>query len=50
MFANSDDFHFDVKKEYNDALDNGLKSKAVLEKSIEQHADETAVLLSQHGH
>lgn len=38
MFAKSDDFHFDVNKEYHDALDNGLKSKAVLEKSIEQHA------------
>ena len=38
MFANSFDFHFDVKKEYHAAIDNGLKSKAVLEKSIDQHA------------
>ena len=38
MFANSSDFDFDVKKEYHAAIDNGLKSKAVLEKSIEQHA------------
>jgi superfamily II DNA or RNA helicase len=38
MFANSDDFDFDVKEEYEIAVKSGLKSKAVLEKSIEQHA------------
>lgn len=38
LFAKSDNVEFNVKKEYYAALDNGLKSKAVLEKSIEQHA------------
>ena len=38
LFSKSTDFKFDVMKEYHDALDNGLKSKAVLERSIAQHA------------
>jgi len=38
LFSKSTDFKFDVMKEYHAALDNGLKSKAVLERSIEQHA------------
>ena len=38
MFSKSDDFDFDVKEEYNIAVKSGLKSKAVLEKSISQHA------------
>jgi len=38
MFSNSDDFDFDVKEEYEIAVKSGLKSKAVLEKSISQHA------------
>ena len=38
MFANSDDFDFDVKEEYATAVKSELKSKVVLEKSIAQHA------------
>jgi superfamily II DNA or RNA helicase len=36
-FPNSTDFSFDVKGEYNEAIKQGLKSKIVLDKSIEQH-------------
>lgn len=38
MFSKSNDFAFDVQKEYKDAMNNGEKSKVVLEKSIAQHA------------
>jgi superfamily II DNA or RNA helicase len=38
MFSKSDDFDFDVKEEYRTTVKAGLKSKAVLEKSISQHA------------
>ena len=38
MFSKSSDFSFDVQKEYKDAMNNGEKSKVVLEKSIAQHA------------
>jgi superfamily II DNA or RNA helicase len=38
LFSKSDDFDFDVKKEYKEAVNSGKKSKLVLEKSIEQHA------------
>ncbi len=38
MFSQSNDFTFDVQKEYKDAMNNGEKSKVVLEKSIAQHA------------
>jgi len=38
MFVNSKEFDFDVKEEYGIAIKSGLKSKAVLEKSIAQHA------------
>ena len=38
MFSNSDDFDFDVKDEYEKITKSGLKSKAVLEKSVSQHA------------
>ncbi len=37
-FSKSDNIEFDVKKEYKKAVGDGLKSKAVLEKSISQHA------------
>lgn len=38
MFANSEDIEFDIKKAYNESVDNGEKSKVVLERSIAQHA------------
>jgi superfamily II DNA or RNA helicase len=38
MFSKSTDFYFDVQSEYEDAVGSGLKSKLVLERSIEQHA------------
>ena len=38
MFPNTTDFDFDVKEEYEVAIKAFLKSKAVLEKSIAQHA------------
>jgi hypothetical protein len=38
MFSKSDDFDFDVAKEYKEAVASGHKSKVVLEKSIIQHA------------
>ena len=37
-FSKSDNIEFDVKEEYKKAVGDGLKSKAVLEKSIDQHA------------
>ncbi len=37
-FSKSDNIEFDVKQEYKKAIGDGLKSKAVLERSIEQHA------------
>ena len=37
-FSKSDNIEFDVKKEYQKSVGDGLKSKAVLEKSISQHA------------
>jgi len=38
MFSKSEDFDFDVKEEYEQVTRSGLKSKAVLEKSVMQHA------------
>ncbi|MCY2687197.1 DEAD/DEAH box helicase [Salinimicrobium sp. TH3] len=38
-FANSKDVSFDVDEEYDDIIKKGLKSKAVLERSLEQHAN-----------
>lgn len=38
LFKNSDTIDFDVKGEYEQAMNNGRKSKEVLEASIEQHA------------
>ncbi len=38
LFANSSNIDFDIKGEYNKTIDNGRKSKEVLEASIEQHA------------
>ncbi len=38
QFANSEDVAFDVEHEYDDTIKKGLKSKTVLERSIEQHA------------
>ncbi len=38
LFKNSETVTFDIKKAYNEAVDNGRKSKEVLEESIEQHA------------
>jgi superfamily II DNA or RNA helicase len=38
-FPNSTDFSFDVKGEYDKAIKQGLKSKIVLDKSIEQHCN-----------
>lgn len=38
LFKNSDNIDFDIKKAYDDTVDNGKKSKEVLEQSIEQHA------------
>lgn len=37
-FSNSDDVSFDVEAEYDDIIKKGLKSKAVLERSLDQHA------------
>ena len=36
-FANSDEVSFDVEAEYDDIISKGLKSKTVLERSLEQH-------------
>ena len=38
-FANSDNIEYDIKKEYKKVFAEGLKSKIVLERSIEQHAE-----------
>ena len=38
-FSNSKDVSFDVDEEYDDIIKKGLKSKAVLERSLEQHAN-----------
>ena len=38
LFSSSDDFDFNVKDEYEKVTKSGLKSKAVLEKSVSQHA------------
>jgi len=38
LFKNSENIEFDIKKAYNEAVNNGQKSKAVLEESINQHA------------
>ncbi len=37
-FANSEQIHFNIKEEYKQVFAQGLKSKTVLERSIEQHA------------
>ena len=37
-FSKSEDIHFDIKAEYKKIFAQGLKSKLVLERSIEQHA------------
>ncbi len=37
-FSKSENIHFNIKEEYKKAFAKGLKSKSVLEKSIEQHA------------
>jgi superfamily II DNA or RNA helicase len=37
-FANSEQIHFNIKEEYKKVFAQGLKSKTVLERSIEQHA------------
>ena len=37
-FAKSDNIHFDIKEEYKKVFAEGKKSKLVLERSIEQHA------------
>ena len=37
-FSKSDDIYFDIKAEYKKVFAQGLKSKLVLERSIEQHA------------
>ncbi|MEO2060486.1 MULTISPECIES: DEAD/DEAH box helicase [Mesonia] len=38
MFKNSDNIEFDIKEAYESAVNNGEKSKKVLEESIDQHA------------
>jgi len=38
MFKNSEDISFDIKEAYDSTVNNGEKSKKVLELSIEQHA------------
>ncbi|WP_304137010.1 DEAD/DEAH box helicase [Mesonia mobilis] len=38
MFKNSDNIEFDIKEAYEAAVNNGEKSKKVLEESIDQHA------------
>ncbi|WP_121665382.1 DEAD/DEAH box helicase [Mesonia aquimarina] len=38
LFKNSESIEFDIKEAYEKAMDNGQKSKAVLEESINQHA------------
>ena len=38
LFKNTENIDFDIKEEYESAVNNGEKSKMVLEKSIDQHA------------
>jgi superfamily II DNA or RNA helicase len=38
MFKNTEDISFDIKKRYNETVNNGEKSKLVLEESVKQHA------------
>ena len=38
QFKNSENIEFDIKKEYDNIVNNGEKSKMVLERSIDQHA------------
>lgn len=38
LFKNTEDIRFDIRKRYNETINNGEKSKLVLEESIEQHA------------
>lgn len=38
LFINTEEINFDIKKRYNQTVNNGEKSKLVLEESIEQHA------------
>jgi superfamily II DNA or RNA helicase len=38
MFSNTKDISFDIKQRYDETVNNGEKSKLVLEESIEQHA------------
>jgi len=37
-FSNTEDISFDIKKRYDETINNGEKSKLVLEESVEQHA------------
>lgn len=38
LFKNSEDISFNIKKRYDETVNNGEKSKLVLEESVEQHA------------
>ncbi len=38
LFKNTEDISFNIKKRYNETVNNGEKSKLVLEESIDQHA------------
>lgn len=38
LFKNTENIEFDIKKRYNETVNNGEKSKLVLEESVEQHA------------
>lgn len=38
LFKNSEDIRFNIKKRYDDTVNNGEKSKLVLEESVAQHA------------
>jgi len=38
MFKNSEDITFDIRRRYNETVNNGDKSKLVLEESMKQHA------------
>lgn len=38
LFQNTENISFDIKKRYNETVNNGEKSKLVLEESVEQHA------------
>jgi tRNA(His) 5'-end guanylyltransferase len=39
MFKKSEDITFDIRRLYNETINNGDKSKLVLEESIKQHAE-----------